>query len=86
MEARLLDYYLALKSPEAGEWNSSPENLHAEWRTRGYIRRYIPVESGFQACNVGIGTGDWDDFLGYWLRGKGRLTSIDIDRDKRLPD
>ncbi|WP_337102688.1 class I SAM-dependent methyltransferase [Paenibacillus sp. YIM B09110] len=81
MDARLLEYYLALKSPEAGEWNSSPENLHAEWRTRDYITKFIHVESGFQACNVGIGTGDWDDFLGYWLKGKGRLTSIDINRD-----
>ncbi|MNC39368.1 Ubiquinone/menaquinone biosynthesis C-methyltransferase UbiE [compost metagenome] len=28
---------------------------------------------------MGIGTGDWDDYLGYWLKGKGSLTSIDID-------
>ncbi|MDQ0059111.1 class I SAM-dependent methyltransferase [Paenibacillus harenae] len=81
MDNQLLDYYLALKSPEAGEWNSSPENLHAEWRTRDYIRKYVPLEVGFEACNIGIGTGDWDDFLGYWLKGRGRLTSIDINRD-----
>ncbi|WP_370636222.1 class I SAM-dependent methyltransferase [Cohnella sp. CFH 77786] len=32
-------------------------------------------------CNIGIGTGDWDDFLGYELNGYGHLTSIDIDRE-----
>lgn len=29
---------------------------------------------------MGIGTGDWDDYLGYWLRGNGDLISIDNNR------
>lgn len=81
MDMKLLNYYLALKSPEAGEWNASPENLHAEWATRDFVRKYASLDAYTRVCNVGIGTGDWDDFLGYWLREKGCLTSIDIDSD-----
>lgn len=79
MDERLLRYYLELKSPDAGKWNSSPECLYTEFVTRDYIRRSFELTEGIQVCNVGIGTGDWDDYLGYWLNGKGNLTSIDID-------
>lgn len=34
---------------------------------------------GLNVCNVGIGTGDWDNFLCDLLVGTGCLTSIDID-------
>lgn len=78
-DRRLLDYYLALKSPEAAEWNLSPECLYAECMTRDYVRRYVALKDGIRVCNVGIGTGDWDDYLGYWLNGTGTLTSIDMD-------
>ena len=81
MEEKLLNYYLELKGPEAAEWNASPDNLYAECMTRDYVRKEFAVIEGMQVCNVGIGTGDWDDYLGYWLKGKGRLTSIDIDAD-----
>jgi SAM-dependent methyltransferase len=81
MEEKLLNYYLALKGPEAGEWNSSPDNLYAECMTRDYVRKEFVVKDGMQVCNIGIGTGDWDDYLGYWLKDKGQLTSIDIDAD-----
>lgn len=43
--------------------------------------KIVQAYCGIQVCNVGIGTGDWDDYLGYWLKGKGVLTSIDIDND-----
>jgi SAM-dependent methyltransferase len=79
LDERLLRYYLELRSPEAGEWNLSPECLHAELITRDYVRKSFALTTGFQACNVGIGTGDWDDYLGYWLKGTGQLTSIDVD-------
>lgn len=81
MDEKLFRYYLELKGPEAGEWNSSPQCLHAEMVTRDYIRKSFEPTEGIQVCNVGIGTGDWDDYLGYWLKGKGDLTSIDIDKE-----
>lgn len=81
MDEKLFRYYLELKSPEAGEWNSSPPCLYTEVVTRDYVRKSFKPTEGIQVCNVGIGTGDWDDYLGYWLKGKGVLTSIDIDND-----
>lgn len=81
LEERLMRYYLELRSPEAGEWNLSPACLHAEMITRDYVRQSFVLTNGFQVCNVGIGTGDWDDYLGYWLKNHGQLTSIDIDSD-----
>nr|WP_144926516.1 class I SAM-dependent methyltransferase [Paenibacillus bovis] len=81
MDAKLLQFYLDMKSPEAGPWNSSPQCLHTEVVTRDYIRKTFPVTEGMQVCNVGIGTGDWDDYLGYWLNGRGQLTSIEIDEE-----
>ncbi|MDQ8734266.1 class I SAM-dependent methyltransferase [Paenibacillus sp. LHD-38] len=81
MDEKLYNYYLELKSPEAGEWNSSPQCIHTELITRDYIRRTFTVTDGIQVCNIGIGTGDWDDYLGYWLMGKGNITSIDINNE-----
>ncbi|WP_282942346.1 class I SAM-dependent methyltransferase [Paenibacillus sp. RC67] len=74
-------YYLALKNPDAGEWNGSPACIYTELVTRDYIRKSFAITDGLQLCNVGIGTGDWDDYLGYWLNGKGSVTSIDIDSE-----
>lgn len=81
LEEKLFQYYLDLKSPEAGVWNTSPACIHTEMVTRDYMRKNFIVTPGLQVCNVGIGTGDWDDFLGYWLKDKGVLTSIDLDKD-----
>lgn len=81
LDERLLQYYLDLKSPGAGIWNTSPPCIHTEMVTRDYMRKNFTVTSGLQVCNVGIGTGDWDDFLGYWLTDHGNLTSIDIDQN-----
>ncbi|RIX59231.1 class I SAM-dependent methyltransferase [Paenibacillus nanensis] len=81
MDEKLFRYYLELKGPEAGEWNCSPQCLHAEMVTRNYIRKSFKLNEGIQVCNVGIGTGDWDDYLGYWLKGMGWLTSIDINKE-----
>lgn len=81
LDEKLFRYYLELKGPEAGEWNSSPQCLYTEVMTRDYVRKVFDNVEGMQVCNVGIGTGDWDDFLGYWLNGKGNVTSIDIDKE-----
>src|SRR5690625_3111445 len=80
-DEKLFQYYLELRSPEAGEWNTSPQCIHTELVTRDYIRKSFEVTDGIRVCNVGIGTGDWDDYLGYWLKGNGSLTSIDIDEE-----
>lgn len=78
-DEKLLQYYLELKGPNAGEWNSSPQCLHTQLVTRDYVKKTFDIFDEIQVCNVGIGTGDWDDYLGYWLKGRGGLTSIDID-------
>lgn len=75
IDEKLFNYYLELKSPEAGEWNSSPQCIHTELITRDYIRKAFTVIDGMQVCNVGIGTGDWDDYLGYWLLAQGKRQS-----------
>lgn len=81
MDEKLFRFYLELKSPEAGVWNTSPQCIHTELITRDYVRKSFVVTDGIQVCNVGIGTGDWDDYLGYWLKDKGNLTSIEIDKE-----
>nr|WP_144923976.1 class I SAM-dependent methyltransferase [Paenibacillus bovis] len=81
MDSKLFQFYLDLKSPEAGAWNTSPQCLNTELVTRDYIRKYFEVTEGIEVCNVGVGTGDWDDYLGYWLKDRGNLTSIEIDAE-----
>lgn len=81
MDEKLFRYYLELNGPEAGEWNKSPQCLHAEVVTREYVRKSFTIFNGMKVCNVGIGTGEWDDYLGYWLKGNGEVTSIDIDEE-----
>lgn len=78
---RLLDYYLARGGPEAQRWNLSPENLAAELSCRTLVREWVKPKRGFTACNVGIGVGEWDDYLGLWLEGRGKLTSVDSDKE-----
>jgi ubiquinone/menaquinone biosynthesis C-methylase UbiE len=81
MDQRLFEHYLALAGPEAGPWNRSPRSLYIEYWTRDFIAKRLEPFDGMRVCNVGIGTGGWDDFLGDWLNDKGRLTSVDIDPD-----
>lgn len=80
-DKRLLEFYLARGGPEAQRWNLSPENLAAELSCRTLVRDWVKPRKGFTACNVGIGVGEWDDYLGSWLDGRGRLTSVDRDKD-----
>ena len=66
-------------SPDEQRWNLSPERLYIDCWTRAFLReRLDPADCG-QTCNVGIGVGEWDDWLGYWLLGHGTLASVDID-------
>lgn len=79
-DRRLLQFYLARGAPEAQRWNLSPDSLSAELSSRRLLTKWVRPRKGMRACNVGIGVGEWDDFLGYWLEGRGTLTSIDRDR------
>lgn len=77
----LLQYYLNLREPEAYQWNLSPRSLYIEYITRDYFERKFTLFDGIKVCNVGIGVGEWDDYLGYLLHGNGSLTSVDINPD-----
>lgn len=80
-DEKLLQYYLSLSDPEAGPWNLSPQNLYVEMMSRDFIQRNMEWFPGISVCNIGIGAGEWDDYLGYLCSGKGKVTSVDIDPD-----
>jgi SAM-dependent methyltransferase len=77
-DAGLLRFYLDRGGPEA-RWNLSPESSYLDFRLHSWAAEYLldgPCES---VVNLGIGAGHWDDWLGYLLVGRGRLTSVDAD-------
>lgn len=63
----------------ARRWNLSAERLYVDCWTRAVLAQELDPASCSQTCNVGIGFGEWDDWLGYWLQGHGQLVSVDID-------
>ncbi|MHA7967765.1 class I SAM-dependent methyltransferase [Paenibacillus sp. CAU 1782] len=75
----LIQHYFSLREPEAYQWNLSPRSLYMEMETRDFFLQHFEPKSCIKICNVGIGVGEWDDFLGYVLHEKGKLTSMDID-------
>lgn len=79
---RLLEFYLERFGPEAQRWNLFPQNLSAELNSRRSLLQWVKPFRAMRVCNIGIGVGEWDDFLGYWLHGRGRL--ISVDRDRRI--
>lgn len=66
-------------SHDAHRWNLSPECLYLDCWTRAFLREHLDPRQCPRTCNVGIGLGEFDDWLGYWLEGHGSLTSVDID-------
>jgi SAM-dependent methyltransferase len=80
-DKKLLEHYVSLRDPEAGLWNLSPRSLYMELEVREFFQKHAALKTNVKVCNVGIGAGEWDDYLGYVLCNKGTLTSIDIDRD-----
>lgn len=80
-DKRLLRFYLERGSAEAQRWNLSPGNLAAELSSRTLVQEWVKPRRGYEVCNLGIGVGEWDDYLGYWLEGRGSLTSVDDDAD-----
>lgn len=57
----------------------SPERLYLDCWTRHFLRKHLDPAQIRTACNVGIGPGEFDDWLGYLLAGHATLTSVDID-------
>ena len=80
-DEKLLSYHLSLRDPEAGAWNLSPQNLYLEMMSRDFLKRNLELFDGIQICNIGIGVGEWDDYLGYISKDFGRVTSVDIDQE-----
>jgi hypothetical protein len=68
-----------MREKEAYQWNLSPASLYLELETREFLTKHFNVFNGMKALNIGIGVGEWDDYIGYLLNDAGSLTSIDID-------
>jgi len=66
-------------TPVYQRWILSPERLYLDCWTRFFLREHLDPSQIVSACNVGIGPGEFDDWLGYLLVGHGSLTSVDID-------
>jgi SAM-dependent methyltransferase len=77
-DARLLRFYLERGGPEA-RWNLSPECSYLDYRLHGWAAEHLLAGPCASVLNLGIGAGAWDDWLGYLLDGKGRITSVDRD-------
>jgi 2-polyprenyl-3-methyl-5-hydroxy-6-metoxy-1,4-benzoquinol methylase len=77
----LFEHYLKRLAPDgSAEWNLSPECLYAQFCMGEAFKSHFSPFRGVKVINVGIGAGEWDDFLGYWAKGFGSVTSVDIDR------
>lgn len=72
----LLKTYSQMYGPEAGPWNLSVENKYLMYRFADFFETHFKVETSDCICNIGIGSGEWDEYLSYKLKG-GTLTSID---------
>lgn len=75
-DARLLDHYI-----QRGQepWNVSLAAAYLDYEMRRYVAERMPVRRPLRVCNVGIGVGLWDDWLGHLVGGV--ITSIDKDRE-----
>ena len=74
--AGLLEHYL-----ERGRepWNVSLEAAWLDYELRAWVRPRLPVRWPARACNIGIGVGLWDDWLGHELGVA--ITSVDRDAE-----
>lgn len=72
----LLAHYLA-RGHEP--WNGSTEAAWLDYMLRAYVEPRIPSRRPLAVCNVGIGVGLWDDWLGH-VTGCA-ITSVDRDPD-----
>jgi hypothetical protein len=75
-DAELLAHYVE----RGGEpWNVSLEASWLDYELRAFVRPRLPETWPVAACNIGIGVGLWDDWLGHELGAS--ITSIDCDPD-----
>jgi len=70
----LLAHYLQRGSEP---WNTSLEAAWLDYQLRAWIQPRLPVRPDVRACNIGIGVGLWDDWLGHALAAS--ITSVDRD-------
>jgi hypothetical protein len=75
-DAELLAHYVE----RGGEpWNVSLEASWLDYELRAWVKTRLPEKWPVAACNIGIGVGLWDDWLGHELGVS--ITSIDSDPD-----
>jgi hypothetical protein len=61
----------------AEPWNSSREAAWLDFEMRAWVQPLLPVRRPIDVCNIGIGVGLWDDWLGHVLGSS--ITSVDRD-------
>ena len=76
-DRELLAHYVSLG---AEPWNRSTEEKWYELEMRRFVEPRLPARRPLAVCNVGIGAGDWDDWLGDVLGDGAQLVSVDRDR------
>jgi SAM-dependent methyltransferase len=74
----LFDHYLK-RGHEA--WNTSTDAAWLDFQLRDWVEPLIPARTPKRVCNVGIGVGLWDDWLGHVLGRRDRLVSVDRDAE-----
>lgn len=75
-DRELLAHYISLG---AEPWNRSTEEKWYELEMRRFVEARLPARRPLATCNVGIGAGDWDDWLGDIVGDGGTLVSVDRD-------
>src|ERR1041384_4738493 len=73
-DADLLAHYL---ERGAQAWNTSLESSWLEYELRRVVLAHLPAKRPLAVCNVGIGVGTWDDWLGHVVGAE--ITSVDRD-------
>ena len=73
-DSELLAHYVA-RGAEA--WNTSLESAWLEYELRRFVLAHLPPRRPLTVCNVGIGVGAWDDWLGRVVGAP--ITSVDRD-------
>ena len=76
-DAELLDHYVRRG---AEPWNLSLEAAWLDYELRSFVLSKLPARRPLAVCNVGIGVGLWDDWLGHIVGAP--ITSVD--RDARV--
>jgi len=73
-DSELLAHYIARgREP----WNTSLEAAWLDYELRAFVAARLPAKRPLSVCNVGIGVGLFDDWLGHEIGS--RITSVDRD-------